>query len=390
MIIEIGSYQLNKFGKVICGDTFMSCKVASENRYVAVLSDGLGSGVKASMLSSLTASMAIGFRKRHKPVVKLSKVIMETLPVDSVRNISYSTFSIVDVDYDGDTTVVEYGNPTYLLWRNGEFILQEKEKMEVYQNDKRTHIYVSKFNLLDNDRLIMVTDGVTQSGIGNAEMPFGWEIEGLQEFIAERVNQDPTISARELSRAIVRRANKNDIFRIKDDTSCAIIYKREPRKLLFCTGPPFSEEKDRFLGEKVASFEGKIIISGGITAKIISRELNREIVCPPLEEISSGLPPISKMEGIDLVSEGIITLGRVAEIFDNMKLFEKSEQNAANKIVNLLINADIIDVIVGTRLNEAHHDPNYPLELDIRRNVINRICRTLETKYLKQVNVQFI
>jgi hypothetical protein len=390
MIIEIGFYQLSKHGNMACGDTFMSRKAEKENRYVAVLSDGLGSGIKANVLSTMTASMALGFRLRNEPVVDSARIIMDTLPIDSVRNISYSTFSIIDVDFEGDTTVVEYGNPAYIIWREGKAVEKTKEKIEVTQSKKRTNILLSKFNLRENDRLIVVSDGITQSGIGNAVTPFGWGNDGLVEYIAERTGLQSHISASDLALSIVQKAEQNDILKLKDDASCAVIYRRIPRRLLICSGPPYSANKDRYLAEQVASYKGKIILCGGTTSKIISRELEREILCPPIEQMKGELPPAAAMLGVDLITEGILTLGRVSEMLDSMKSYEISDKGPAASIVKYLLNADIIDFIIGTKINEAHQDPNLPVELEIRRNVMKRIIHRLETKFLKQVTIQYI
>lgn len=390
MIIEIGSYQLCKYDNIVCGDTFLSCRMKNENRFIAVLSDGLGSGIKANVLSSMTASMAVGFRKHNTPVIDLTRSIMETLPVDSVRNISYSTFSIIDVDYKGDATIAEYGNPSYLVWRNGKPVSQDKEKIEVMQNNKKSSVLLSHFNLLENDRLIVVTDGITQSGIGNLITPFGWGNEGLTDFLTQHIDSSSSVSASELSRTIVLKSQQNDAFRMKDDASCAVIYRRVPRHLLLCSGPPYSESRDRYLGKTVADFKGKIILCGGTTARIVSRELNREIVCPPLEQMRGDLPPVASMEGVDLITEGVLTLSKVLEILENMKVQDFTEHDPAASVVRYLLNADIIDIIVGTRINEAHQDPSLPVELKIRRGVMNRIIRCLETRFLKQINVQYI
>lgn len=390
MIIEIGSYQLSKHDNSVCGDTFQSCKIKNENRFIAVLSDGLGSGIKAKVLSSMTSSMAIGFRLHNIPIIELAKSIMDTLPVDSIRNISYSTFSIIDVDFDGETTIVEYGNPPFQLWKNGKPVRQEKERIEVMQNEKKSSVFLSKFNLQENDRLIVVTDGITQSGVGNAITPFGWGNEGLTDYIRKQVDQTPTISASDLSRVLVMKAQQNDAFRMKDDASCAVIYRRVPRHLLLCSGPPYSESRDKYLAEMVSGFKGKIVLCGGTTAKIVSRELHLDIICPPITEMRGDLPPTASMEGIDLISEGILTLGKVLEILENMKVPDLTEHNPAASIVRYLLNADIIDFIIGTRINEAHQDPNLPVELEIRRSLMKRIINCLETKFLKETNVQFI
>jgi len=390
LIIEIGAYQLSKYGKVVCGDTFLSKKVSGENRYVAVLSDGLGSGIKANVLSSLTASMALCFRLRHEPIVDSAKWVMDTLPIDSNRDISYSTFTIVDVDFEGDTTVIEYGNPAFIIERGGNIVNPEKKTLEVYQSNKIKTLEVSSFTLHENDRLIMVTDGVTQSGIGNASMPFGWGEKNLSDYIVQKNASQQDISASGLAKALVRKAVQNDIYKLKDDTSCVVLYRRKPRRLLICSGPPFDASKDHYYARLVADFQGKKILCGGTTSKIISRELHTDIKPAPLGKYGYDLPPTFSMEGIDLVTEGILTLGKVAEMLESVKNQEVPWKGPAADIVRYLMNADIIDFLVGTSVNVAHQDPNLPVELEIRRNVIKRIIRLLEDNFLKRINVQYL
>lgn len=390
LIIEIGAYQLCKCNQVVCGDTFLSKKVTGENRYVAVLSDGLGSGIKANVLSSLTASMALNFRLLHEPVVNAAKWVMDTLPIDSKRGISYSTFTIVDVDFEGDTTVIEYGNPSFFIDRSGTIIEPERSVMQLSQMDTVKELEVSTFKLLENDRLIVVSDGITQSGIGQAEMPFGWGDKKLRGFVLRTNASRQITSAGELARDIVRKASKNDIYQLKDDASCAVFYRRKPRQLLICTGPPFTPSKDRYLAKAVAGFSGVKILCGGTTTKIISRELKKEIIPEPLEEMGHGLPPSFRMDGIDLVTEGILTLEQVLEMLKNIRNQEIPWNGPAANIVRYLLNADIINFIVGTRVNMAHQDPSLPIELGIRRTVVKNIIKILEDKYLKKINVQYI
>lgn len=390
LIIEIGAYQLKKHGREVCGDTFLSRKVEGENRYVAVLSDGLGSGIKANVLATLTASMALNFRLMHEPIINSAKWVMDTLPVDGDRNISYSTFTIVDVDFEGYTTVIEYGNPDYFIERNGSIIEPVRRQLEMNHSEKTKTLKISDFSLLENDRLIVVSDGITQSGIGNASMPFGWGSERLIEFVREKSTAVQSLSASDLARAIVRRAEMNDVNRSKDDTSCAVFYRRRPRKLLVCTGPPFNEDKDRLLAKLLAGFEGAKIVCGGTTAKIVAREWHEEIVVDALELMNSDLPPGSTIKGIDLVTEGILTLEKVNKILDGLKNNEITGENPAAQIVSHLINADDIVFVVGTCVNIAHQDPSLPIELDIRRNVIKRIVRLLEERFLKKVTLQYL
>lgn len=390
LIIEIGAYQQNKNGKVVCGDTFLSKKVSGENRYVAVLSDGLGSGIKASVLSSLTASMALNFRLHHEPILNSAKWIMDTLPIDSIRGISYSTFTIVDVDFEGETTVIEYGNPSFFIERDGAIVNPKRETLQLNQSGKQKELEVSTFNLLENDRLIMVSDGITQSGIGNATMPFGWGEKNLQDFVIRKQISHKFISASELAVKIVQKASQNDIYKLQDDASCAVFFRRKPRQLLICSGPPFTATKDKYLANAVDTFKGNKILCGGTTSKIISRELNKEIIPESLENLNYGLPPAFKMEGIDLVTEGILTLDQVYQMLKTIQNQDIPVDGPAAAIVRFMMNADVIHFLVGTCVNIAHQDPNLPVELEIRRNVIKKIIRILEEKFLKQVNVQYL
>ncbi|MCK9320642.1 MAG: SpoIIE family protein phosphatase [Bacteroidales bacterium] len=393
LFIEAGSFQQNKHGNIVCGDTVLMHKSIEENRTIAVVSDGLGSGVKANVLSTMTASMALNFSIRREPIVRTAKIIMDTLPIDSVRNISYATFSIIDIESDGNAKFVEYDNPPLILIRDGQLYKLEKEetliKREANQiegNDRM--VMLSNIELQKEDRLICFSDGVSQSGIGNMTMPFGWK-DGVNDFIIETLKTNPYISARELSRIIVKQSEFNDIFKPKDDTSCVVLYVREPRKLLICTGPPFKEEDDKYLAEIIKNYKGRKIVCGGTTSKIVSRELNLEIEVD-LKDVVSSIPPVSKMKGIDLVTEGIITLGSLTEILENEIPHNIDQKGADWDIYRMILDADVIDIVAGTKINIAHQDPTLPVELEIRRNIVKKLALLLEQEYMKNVNLKFI
>lgn len=391
--IEVGSYQNNKFNNIVCGDCVLLRKCVGENRNIVVLSDGLGSGVKANVLSTMTASMAMNFRVRHEPILRTIKAIMDTLPVDSVRNISYSTFTIVDVDSDGEAKIVEFDNPPLLLVRDNSIYKIDSNEIVIKREAEGEHqdervIKISDLKLKKEDRLICFSDGVSQSGIGNRDMPFGWE-DGINDFVKELIEKHPRISARELSMRIVKQAELNDILKPKDDTSCVVLYVREPRRLLIFTGPPFSESKDKYLAEIVNLYKGKKIVCGGTTSQILSRELKREITVN-IDDIAAGLPPSSQMEGIDLMTEGIITLGALSELLRKGMNNNVQGEGPAWEIYRMILDADIIDLVVGTKINVAHQDPSLPVELEIRRNVVKNIAMLLEEKFMKEVRLKFI
>jgi hypothetical protein len=388
--IEVNSQQRNHDEERICGDVFLYKYIKEEDRVIAVLSDGMGHGVKANILATLTSTMALNFAREHKEVDRIAEIIMNTLPVCSERKIAYSTFTIVDIESSGKANILEYDNPhAIILRRNQEF--DPDWKKVVLEKGKHSGKILKTCTFIPEkeDRIIFCSDGVAQSGMGSEAFPFGWERDNIAAYAATLVSSETSISASMLAGKIVTMAHKNDAYKAKDDISCAIIYFREPRKLMICTGPPFEKEKDRELAEKIRSYEGKVILCGGTTADIIARELNRTIVDELIFE-DPELPPESFLEGIDLVTEGILTLQKVNEILKTYNNSVRLGKGPADKIVRMLMESDEIHFIIGTRINIAHQDPNLPVELEIRRTVVKRIARLLEDKWLKNVTFEYI
>ncbi len=388
--IEVNSLQKNYDGERICGDVFLYRYIKEEERVIAVLSDGMGHGVKANILATLTSTMALNFTSEHKEVDRIAEIIMNTLPVCSERKISYSTFSIIDIESSGRVNILEYDNPRTIILR-GNKIFDPSWGKVVLKKGKHKGKVLSNCTFIPakEDRVIMCSDGVAQSGMGSDEFPFGWEIDNVASYAAKLVNGDASISASVLSGKIVTMAHKNDKYKARDDISCATIYFREPRKLLICTGPPYEKEKDKELAEKVKAYNGKVILCGGTTADIVARELNRTIVDELIFE-DPELPPESFLEGIDLVTEGILTLQKVSEILKTYKNSVRLGKGPADKIVRMVMECDEIHFIIGTRINIAHQDPNLPVDLEIRRTVIKRIARLLEERWLKKISFEYI
>ncbi|SMO74873.1 Stage II sporulation protein E (SpoIIE) [Saccharicrinis carchari] len=388
--LDIDCQQNNHFGEYICGDVFLSRRIKEDARTIVVLSDGMGSGVKANVLATLTASMAVNFTVEHKEVQRTAEIIMNTLPVCSVRKVSYSTFTIIDIDDEGSTTIVEYDNPRCLIMRShrpfdpgwNEITLDSKR-------NKGKKLHTCHFQARKEDRIFFWSDGIVQSGMGSKTLPFGWGRDEAELYVIKSVKNTPFIASAKLSRKIVNMASLNDGGSPLDDTSCGIIYLREPRRLLFVTGPPFDEKTDVDFALKVQRFGGKKIVSGGTTAEIIARELGLKF-SSGLDMSDPDLPPTAQMEGIDLVTEGILTLGKVVRIMEHFDKNSTLGKGPANQIVKLFLESDKIQIINGTRINVAHQDPSLPVELEIRRTVVKRIAHLLESKFLKEVSMEYI
>ena len=388
--IEVTCDQRNYGNERICGDVFISRKVKEENRTIAVLSDGMGHGVKANVLATLTATMALNFTMEHKAADKIAEIIMNTLPVCSERHMSYSTFTIVDIEHNGLSTILEYDNPrTIILRNNAPFDPGWKKLVMQSEKNRGKEIYSCQFEPRKEDRIIFCSDGIAQSGLGSDKHPLGWGRLNIQQYAMKLLKNTPKISASKLTGKMVAMAHRNDEYFSKDDTSCACIYFREPRKLLVVTGPPYEKEDDRQLGEAVRAFEGKKVLCGATTSDIIARELGVEIEDELVFE-DPELPPVSYMDGIDLVTEGILTITKVTRILKDYSSSYKLGKGPADRIVKLLKQSDEIHFIIGTRINIAHQDPDLPVELEMRRTVIKRMARLLEEKFLKEVSLRYI
>ena len=387
MFIDIDCHQIKKYNQNAFGDYFTSKRYPDEGKLIAVLSDGLGSGIKANILSCMTATMLLRFvEKQEIPIRKAAEIVMNSLPVCKVRKISYSTFSIIDVNDEGVARIIEEGNPEFLWIKNGEIMNPPYETIQSKTFQNRC-MKSYKIHLELGDRLIFCSDGVTQCGLGNGKLKLGLRREGLIDLVLTKLKEEPEISNSELSAYIIPQTKNIETNRLpKDDISACVLYFREPRTSLIFTGPPFNQKKDADYAKMFADFPGKKAICGGTTANLISRELNRPITMD--KEISIGkLPSCSYMDGVDLVTEGILTLTETLECLEAGKL---DVDNAAGKLIKFLLDSDCINFMVGAKLNQAHYNPALPVEIEIRKNIIRKMATVLQDKYFKKVNVEFM
>ena len=385
MFIDIACAQKKKYNQNAYGDYFTSGRFPNLNRVVAVLSDGLGSGIKANILACMTSTMLLKFLENNSNIENSCEIIMNSLPVCKVRGISYSTFSAIDCYENGKAKIVEEGNPDFIWIRDGKVLKPEYQIIES-KDFKNRKMRVYNIKLEKFDRIIFCSDGATQVAMGTREYPLGLERDGLIKIILDKLEHDPEISSKDLSSYLVYKieqiAPKKEL---KDDTSIVSIYCRNPRESLIFTGPPYHQEKDSYYAKTFMDFKGKKAISGGTTANIISRELNIPVVAD-MTTTTGKLPGLSKMEGVDLVTEGILTLTKVLEYLEN----GNSQKDSARILMDFMLNSDCVNFMVGAQMNKAHYDPSLPIEIEIRKNVIKQIAKVLEEKYLKKVNVQFI
>ena len=387
--IEVACQQKCHAEARVCGDVFISRRIKEEGRIIVVLSDGMGHGIKANMLGTLTATLAVNFTQEHKSVQKIAEIIMDTLPEDSVKHMNYSTFTIIEIDVDGEVRILEYENPKTMIYR-GAHPFEPEWNCIVLEGVGRTgrEVLTTTFRPIKEDRIVFCSDGVTQSGLGSEKYSLGWGVNNLASFVLETIQDEFDISGVDLASKVINRANLNDGFHPRDDISCGVIYFREPRKLMICTGPPQQPENDAVFCDIFSQFQGKKIICGATTADMVAREWGEEIHDTNVQ-MDPELPPVSHMKGVELITEGILTLSKTSELLKKYNNNYKLGKGPADEIVRFLLDCDEIQFLVGTNINIAHQDPTLPIELELRRTVVHRIARTLEEKFLKEVTMKF-
>jgi hypothetical protein len=388
--IEIDFAQKQPSGQIVCGDVFISKLIKEDGRTILVLSDGVGHGVKANVLATMTATMALNYTALYKQPEAAARIIMDALPRDSSGVTTYATFTIIELESDGMVRIVNYDNPKSVIIRNGVPFIPTRENLLKIKGEENVGkvLRCREFRAMKEDRIVFMSDGITQSGMENEKMKMGWGQENVEAYVVQQLTRSNDISAKRLSKKILNKAIQNDGFHLRDDASCGVIYFRDPREMLLITGPPFFKAKDHDFAQRIHDYQGIKIVCGGTTAEIIARELNQEIET----EISLSNPyalPKYAMAGFHLVTEGILTIGKVEELLESYDSELRYGNSPAEEIVRQLMLHDRIVVLVGTRINWAHHDPDQPIEMEIRKFVVKRIVKLLEEKFFKEVVINF-
>jgi hypothetical protein len=381
---DVGYLSINKYGEQLCGD-HVEIVEQNENSLVMVLADGLGSGVKANILSTLTSKIISTMMANHMTIEDCVTTVASTLPVCEKRGIAYSTFTIIHVLDNKTAEVIQYDNPHVILLRNG--INCNYDKISMLIGDK--NIYKSKIELYPGDVLVAMSDGAIYAGVGKT-FNFGWQRENIIEFLEAMYESNH--SSKMISTILLDQCSQLYGGTPGDDTTIAAvkIRKREPISLII--GPP-SDPLD--LNKMLTLFfakEGKHIVCGGTTSSLVAKFLGKEIKTS-LDYPDPDIPPTSELEGIDLVTEGVITINRVLYyaknyLVDNTCYTQWSyHEDAASQVAKLLFEeATDINFYVGRAINPAHQNPNLPISFSIKMRLIDELSDCLKNMG-KRINV---
>ena len=373
--IDAAFKSINKNNEELCGDKVQIMR--TENSTIAVLADGLGSGVKANILSTLTSTIIGTMLQGGACVTEAVETIAATLPVSNVRKLAYPTFSIAQVFDDGRVDLEESDNPPCIFIRNGEVMdLSDCSELKECAGKNVTE---SHFTMMSGDVLALVSDGVVYAGVGQA-LNFGWNWDNVSSWLAKTVGKES--SAPRLAVSLIEAVNELYMGKPGDDSTCLVL-KATPRCVVnMLAGPPVDKADDNRMVHDFMTSPGKKVICGGTSANIVARVLNRRIETT-LNYSDPTLPPTGKIQGIDLVTEGVLTLSRTVEILrdylnhetDSYYFRRLDEDNGAAKIAKMILeNCTSLRIFAGRAINPAHQNPGLPADLSIKMQLLDQLA----------------
>ena len=377
MHVDTAYRSLFKYGEELCGDNVRITR--TEDSVFAVLADGLGSGVKANILSTLTSTIISTMLTEGAAMEQAVETIVSTLPICSVRKLAYSTFSVLQIKDTGEAYLAEFDNPACIFIRNGEL-------MELEMTDKEyagKTVYESRFTVFPGDVLALISDGVVYAGVGSI-LNFGWTWESVAEWLRKESLKEK--SAPRLAAALSQAVKELYMDKPGDD-STVMVARISPRQVVnMFAGPPKNQDDDPKMVRDFMTSSGKKLICGGSSANIVARVLNRSIETS-LDYVDPLIPPIATIQGIDLVTEGVLTLSRTVEILqeyldhetDSFYFKKLDEKNGAAMLAKILLEeCTTLNLFIGTAINPAHQNPGLPSDLSIKLKLIDKLCGLME------------
>lgn len=387
VFIDADYLSLNKYNEELCGDKVEI--IRSENSTIVVLADGLGSGVKANILATLTSKIIGTMLSMGAGIEEAVDTIINTLPICKEREIAYSTFSILQVFETGECYLVEFDNPAAITLKKGKYYDLQKECREV---DGKL-IKESRFSVTPEDVIIMVSDGAIHAGVGQC-LNLGWKWENVKDYMERAYTIN--MSAKNISKTLLSACNNLYANKPGDDTTVVTVKIRSYQQVSIIIGPPLNRKMDDYVINKFMSMPGKRVVCGGTTSQIVSRVTGKEIITS-INYFDPTVPPTAKIEGIDLTTEGVLTMAKALEYVKKYiasssninEYINLDKQDGASKLTKMLVEeSTAVNFFVGRAINPAHQNPDFPMDLGMKLKLVNDIKEQL-TSLGKRVSIEY-
>lgn len=384
--IDINFKSINKYTEELCGDKVEY--IYDGDGCIIVMSDGLGSGVKANILATMTTKIAVTMLKNGASIDDTIETVINTLPECKVRKLAYSTFTIIKIDKNNNAYIAEYDNPPYFYYSHKRIIPVNKNE-RIIGNKK---IYESNIQLEEGDTICIVSDGAIHAGIGQM-LNLGWSWDEVNEYLKDLNNVNK--SAQLINGNFIGVCNNLYNNKPGDDTTIVTIKVRRPEVIDLFIGPPADKSMDKKLAEIMKTSDNMKIICGGTTALIAERELGKDLQVD-MDSMKDDIPPIAYMDGFDLVTEGVLTLGKTLENIKKINksnyenIIEYNDYDGCSLLTKILTDIGThINFYIGRAVNPAHQNPNFPLGYNIKQNIVEALIDELK-KEGKQVNAMYL
>lgn len=387
IFVDVDYASINKHKEELCGDKVEV--IRNSDSVIVVLADGLGSGVKANILATLTSKIIGTMLSLGASIDEAVDTIINTLPVCKERDLAYSTFSILQIFESGECYLIEFDNPEAIRLMRGKFVDLQKQHRKI--NGKL--IKESRFIVSPDDVIILVSDGAIHAGVGQC-LNLGWQWENVKEYTERIYKKD--ISSKNISRLLLSACNNLYANRPGDDTTVVCVKVRNSLQVNVLIGPPVDRSEDSYVVNKFISEEGKKIVCGGTTSEIVGRETGKSVVTN-FNYIDHSLPPTAKIEGIDLTTEGVLTMCKALEYVKKYisskntinDCIDMDKQDGASRITKLLVEESTdVHFLVGRAINPAHQNPDFPLDLGMKLKLVDDMEKCL-ISLGKKVEVEY-
>jgi len=362
--------QKNKKNHAICGD-YCICERTPQGT-IYIVCDGIGSGVYANISAINCASRILEMYQNGMSIRTASEMVAAGMHRARKEDIPFSAFSVAVILPDGEFTAYSYEAPSPIIMQDEQAtVLSPRFYTAGFE------IIAEVYGLLHfGDSLLLFSDGVSQAGLGHG-YGNGIGSEGVSDFINR--NYKPNESVKELPDRILEMCKSMSGDNFEDDTTLALIHCREAEELTLLTGPPSRQALDSVYVADFMEMPGRKIVTGSTTTDIVARELQKEVETLSLGKAFGQLPEYH-IDGIDLVTEGAITLNQVNNIMD-----EPVEQLSGNSVVEryccMLHEADVIHIMVGKAANTAHEDLIFKkIGVHLRKATLEQIIAKLKRK----------